>query len=241
MRKICVLSARRGGGKTSLIVNLGACLADLGRKVLAVGLNPEGGLSLALGAMSGSGTYEVLTGQAALAETVIKGWGLDLLIGKPNLVSFHGEPTVLKEALEGAEYDYVFLDLPPVPGVLTYNAYTYAREVFIVTDAAPVAVASLGRMVDSISGLRKTYNPHLMVTGIVITRFDPEDENHHEAERSLRNDYGALVLQSRIRYSTDLIKTINRKQPVIYYRSTGAAARDYRDLAREVESRNPPA
>ncbi len=240
MRTICVLSARRGAGKTSLIINLGACLADRGKKVLMIDLEPEGSLSLALGAKTERGTFEVLSGQASPSEVIQKGWGMDLLVGLPNLSDFHGSASALREGLAGVQYDYVFLDLPAQAGNLTYNAYTYAREAFIVTEVSPLASAGLGRVIDSIVGLRKTYNPHLSVSGIVITHFDPEQENQPEAERALRDDYGALVFRTRIRYSVDIIQTINQKQPVIFYRSSGNAAEDYRALAREVESQELP-
>lgn len=239
MRTICVLSARRGAGKTSLIINLGACLADQGKKVLMIDLDPKGSLSLALEAKTERGTFDVLSGQASPSEVIQKGWGMDLMVGLPNLSGFHGEATALREGLAGVQYDYVLLDLPPQPGILTYNAYSYAREVFIITEASPVARTGLERVIDSVSGLRATYNPRISVSGIVITHFDPEQENQSEVERALRNDYGALVFRTRIRYSIDLIKTIDRKQPVIFYRSSGKAAEDYRALAREVESREP--
>ncbi|MCX6350131.1 MAG: ParA family protein [Candidatus Aureabacteria bacterium] len=237
MRTICVLSAKRGAGKTSVIVNLGACLADQGRKVLMIDLDPKGGLSLALGAKTARGTFEVLSGQASLTEAIQKKWGMDLIVGHPNLSGFHGEATALRNALGGVRYDYVFLDMPPLPGILTYNAFSCAQEVFIVTEAEPESQAGLERVIDSVSGLRKTYNPHLSVSGIIITHFDPEQESQYEAERAIRNDYGALVFRTYIRYSSDLIETIDQKQPVIFYRSTGGAAEDYRSLARELESR----
>jgi chromosome partitioning protein len=237
MRTICVLSAKRGAGKTSVIVNLGACLADQGKKVLMVDLDPKGSLSLALGAKTQKGTFELLSGQASLAEVMQKGWGMDLVVGLPRLAGFHGEATALRDALGGLPYDYAFLDMPPQSGILANNAFSSAQEAYIVTEAAPESLAGLGRVIDGVSGLRKTYNPHLSVSGIVITHFDPEQESQIEADRAIRNDYGALVFQTRIRYSVDLVKTIDQKQPVIHYRSSGAAADDYRSLAREVESR----
>lgn len=237
VKTICVLSAKRGAGKTSVIVNLGAGLADRGRKVLMVDLDPKGSLSLALGAKTQKGTFELLSGQASLEEAAQKGWGMDLVVGLPKLSGFHGEAAALRDALAGSRHDYVFLDLPPLPGILTYNAFTFAREVFIVTEASPESLAGLGRVIDSVSGLRRTYNPHLAVTGIVITHFDQEQESQVEAERAIRNDYGSLVFKTRIRYSVDLITTIDQKRPVIFYRSSGEAADDYRSLAREVESR----
>jgi len=235
MRTICVMSAKRGAGKTSTIVNLGACLADRGRKVLMIDLDPKGSLSLALGAKTQKGTFEVLSGQASLAEVIQKGWGMDLMVGQPKLSGFHGEATALRDALDGAPYDYVFLDMPPLSGILTNNAFSGAQEVYIVTEAEPESRAGLGRVIDSVSGLRKTYNPHLTVSGIVITHFDQEQESQIEADRAIRNDYGALVFKTRIRYSVDLVRTIDQKQPVIFYRSSGEAAEDYRSLAREVE------
>jgi chromosome partitioning protein len=235
MRTICVLSPRRGAGKTSLIVNLGACLADAGRQVLVIDIDPEAGLDLALGAAAKKGTYEVLAGAAPPGEVVIEGWGMDLMLGLPNLSKFHGEASTLREALADIRYDYVFLDMPPVPGILTYNAYAFADEAFIVTAADPLAVAGVGRVFESVAGLRQTYNPRLAVTGIVITSFDPRDESQHDAVRALRSDFGALVFRTRIRYSVDLITTRDKKQPVIFYRSSGPAADDYRELAREVE------
>lgn len=237
MRILTAINSKGGTGKTTLTANLGAALAELGRRVLLVDLDPQECLTLALGITADRGAWELLTGQALAADLIRRAWGLDLIPGSPRLAEWTGPAGTLRDRLAGLQgYDYAILDPPPSTGPLVLSALAYAREVLIPVPAEYLPYRGIARVLEIIEAARGI-NPSIRLAGIVITLYNGRRATSAEVEAILRDQYGGLVLKTKIRDCVSLANAPILGKPVIHHRGTEEGAEDYRALAREIEKR----
>jgi chromosome partitioning protein len=250
MIRITVANQKGGVGKTTTAVNLGACLAEAGAKVLLVDLDPQGNSTTGLGvdrSQVKDGTYEVLSGAAlgdALRETDVENLSIlpstiDLAGAEVELVSAFARETKLKNALEQAEADFILIDSPPSLGLLTVNALTASDEVIVPIQCEYYALEGLGQLTRTLELIREGLNPGLRIGGVVMTMFDARTKLADQVVNEVRAHFGERVFRSVIPRSVRLSEAPGFGKPIITYDPGSRASTAYRDLANEVLERWP--
>jgi chromosome partitioning protein len=257
--RIVAVSNQKGGeGKTTTAVNLAASLAAAEHRVLLIDLDPQGNASSSVGyprAEIELGTYELLLGEATLAEVVrstalpmlhIVPASADLAGAEVELVSVSGRESVLQRALEPLAlaqhgFDYVFLDCPPSLGLLTVNALVAADSVLIPMQAKYFSLEGLGALHGTIDSVRSALNEKLSIEGIVFCMFDPRTNLAQQVVAEVTEHFGALVYDTKIPINVRLSESPSFGKPALLYDIESKGAQAYLELAREVLSRRPPA
>lgn len=251
--KIIAVANEKGGvGKTVTVVNLGAALAQEGKAVLIVDLDPQFNATKGLGVEVNDDmptVYDLIDGKQTVkaADVIVSTrWeGVDLIPScidlagaEVELVDVVGRENKLKEALKGisAKYDIILLDTPPSLSLLTVNVFAYAKEVLVPCQTHPYAYEALDELFDTIDAIRANINPALNVTGIVATLFDTRTRISHNILERLKTDerYKHLLLDTVIRVNTTIAESAGVGKPVIFFRRSSYGSIDYMSLAREL-------
>jgi len=254
-RIIAVANEKGGVGKTVTVVNLGAAMAQEGKAVLIVDLDPQFNATKGLGVEVNDEmptVYDLIDGQQSVkaADVIVSTrWeGVDLIPScidlagaEVELVDVVGRENKLKEALKGisAKYDIILLDTPPSLSLLTVNVFAYAKEVLVPCQTHPYAYEALDELFDTISAIRANINPALNVTGIVATLFDTRTRISHNILERLKTDerYKHLLLDTVIRVNTTIAESAGVGKPVIFFRKSSYGSIDYMSLAQELLSK----
>ena len=247
MGKTLSISNNKGGvGKTHTVFHLAGALAESGRRVLAVDLDPQGSLSgLFLEQISGPTLYDVLSEQLPLVRAIRKTpFGpIDVVPADQRLESLgaalQNEPdqqirldTALRERqAEPAPYDVVLLDCPPNIGVATRNALAAADGVLVPLEADKFSVDGLQRLLELIGKMQRV-NARLVVEGVLISLYNGRRTIEQAYEEALRKYPGIHVLDVKIRDSAKYREAITARQPITHYKPVGEHAGAFRELAR---------
>ncbi len=258
MRRIAVLNQKGGVGKTTTAVNLAAALAEAGRRVCVLDLDPQAHATTHLG-IEPDGTapsmYDVLIDSkpfAAVRRQVadnlwIIGSDINLAAAEVELAGVVGREVILRDQLQQDEeqFDFVLMDCAPSLGVLTLNALAAADEVFIPLQPHFLALHGMGKLLETTALVAKRINPRLLVTGIVLCMYESSTRLAVEVVRDLQNYLDksrassvpwakAQIFQTRIRRNIKLAECPSFGQSVLQYAPTCHGALDYRALALEV-------
>lgn len=259
MRTIAVMNQKGGVGKTTTSVNLAAGLAIQGRRVCLIDLDPQGHTSLHLGTEAVGETpnvYHVCSGTKTLAEVRrlvapnlwVAPANVDLAATEMELVDAPNRETVLRDAVaefvEAERFDYIIMDCPPSLGVLTVNALTAVKEVFIPLQPHFFALQGLSKLLETTALVRRRLNRQLSVTAIVLCLYetgtrlaaDVTDDLTAFLERSDTEApwANARILDSRIRRNIKLAEAPSFGQSIFDYAPNCAGAQDYNALVEEV-------
>lgn len=248
MRSIAITNQKGGVAKTTTAVNLGACLAERGRRVLLIDLDPQANLTSWLGfGTEGEmkSVYDVLTGEASMGEILLDSkisrlWVapsvVELAGAEKLLANEVGRDTILKKKLEdmAEEYDYLFFDCPPSLGVITINALTAAREVFIPVETKILALNGLVTLTHTIQLVKERLNPALEITGIIACMYESRTNLSREVVEKLRARFGEKVFKTVVRENIRLAECPISGLPIHLYAPGSAGAQDYESLAEEV-------
>ena len=251
--KVIAMCNQKGGvGKTTSTINLGASLAEYGRRVLLVDLDPQGALSAGLGVPHYELEYTVhnllieprVSIDQVLIKTRVSGPDLvpsniDLAAAEIQLVNEVGREQSLARALYPVldRYDYVLIDCQPSLGLLTVNGLACADGVIIPTECEYFSLRGLALLTDTVDKVRDRLNPKLDISGILVTRYDPRTVNAREVMARVVERFGDLVFDTVITRTVRFPETSVAGEPITSWapKSTGALA--YRSLAREVIDR----
>ena len=252
MARIIAITNQKGGvGKTTTSVNLAASLAELGRRVLLVDLDPQGNATMGCGVDKGKlarTVYHVLLGMSQLAEVRIsaKSCGCDLvpsnreLAGaEVELVEIDDRENRLKSSLVGVEgeYDFILIDCPPALNLLTVNALVAAHAVMIPMQCEYYALEGLSDLVNTIRKVHTHLNPGLEIEGLLRTMFDPRNTLAQQVSAQLEKHFGSKVYETVIPRNIRLAEAPSYGKPVIQYDRTSKGAQAYLALAREILAR----
>ncbi len=252
MARILAISNQKGGvGKTTTTVNLSAALAQRGRRVLVVDLDPQGNASSGLGyprTEVTTGIYDALFEfrdlTSVLLPTSIDTLQLvpatrDLVGAEVELVQEKGRERRLKRVLDGVRdaFDDILIDCPPSLGLLTVNGLTAADAVLIPLQAEYYAMEGLGELLRTIGAVRKSLNPDLVRDGIVLTMSDGRNNLCREVERQSRELLGDAVLRTVIPRNVRLGEAPSHGKSIVEYDPRSTGARAYLALADELLTR----
>lgn len=247
-RIFAVANQKGGVGKTTAAVNLSACFADEGIKVLIVDLDPQANATTSVGLdlrTLGASIYDVLLQSIELDEiiepTMIKGLhvapsSLDLAGAEIELVAALSRERRLREALDSVatEYDMIMIDCPPSLGLLTINGLTAADEVIVPVQAEYLALEGLTQLVRNIGMVQRSLNPDLQLTKLILTMYDARTNLSRDVAREIRAHYGDKVCWQVIPRTVRLSEAPSFGQPITVYDSSSAGAKAFRALAKEV-------
>lgn len=251
--KILAMCNQKGGvGKTTSTINLGACLAEQGRKVLLVDLDPQGALTAGLGIRQDEldvTVYNLLVdSQSTIEETIlttrvpnmdIVPANIDLSAAEIQLVNEVGREQTLARALRPirGDYDYIVLDCQPSLGLLTVNALTCAQGVIIPMECEYFSLRGLALLTDTVEKVRDRLNFDLDVLGILVTMFDRRTTHSRDVMDRLVEVFGDKVFDTVITRTVRFPETSVAGEPIITWAPKSQGAEQYRDLAKEVIER----
>lgn len=253
MVRTIVFSNQKGGvGKTTTCVNLAAYVAEKGKKVLIIDMDPQGNASSALGFFErndGKSVYEVLCGNTDAKDAVKKTEveGLDIITSSSDLAGAElelaqvmiGRERVLEEKTEEVkkDYDFVFIDCPPSLGLLTVNSLAASDGVIVPIQCEYFALEGLSQMMNTIKLVKKFLNPDIEVQGVVITLYDSRAKLAKGVIAEIDKVFGDKVYDTKIPRNVRLAEAPSYGKPVSKYDSKCAGAVAYGKLAEEFLAR----
>lgn len=255
-RTMVIANQKGGVGKTTTTINLGAALAETGRKVLLVDFDPQGSLSVGLGVNPHTlelSIYNLLLNRGAditdvILPTVVEGLDLlpsniDLSAAEVQLVSEVAREQTLTRVLSKVKhrYDLILIDCAPSLGLLTVNALTCADWVLMPLELEFFALRGIALLTDTIEKVQERLNPDLKVLGILGTMYDARTLHSREVLERVVSAFGDVVFHNVIRRTIKFPETTVAGEPITTYASSSPGAKSYRMLAREVLYRCPGA
>lgn len=248
--KIIAFANQKGGvGKTTTAINLGAYIADRGKKVLLIDFDPQGNLSSGIGAdKQRENVYDVLIGRRRLAEvvqdTVIPGLqvipsNIELTGATVELIEEKEREYYLKRSLSDrdAAWDYLFVDCPPSLGLLTLNGLTAADYVIVPLQCEYFALEGLSLLLQTIKKVKDSFNPDLKTAGILFTMYDSRIRLANDVIQEVTSYFKDKVFKTVIPRNVRLSEAPSHGLPISRYESDCLGAKSYEKLAEEVLNR----
>jgi chromosome partitioning protein len=251
-RVIAVANQKGGVGKTTSTINLGAALAEYGRRVLLVDFDPQGALSVGLGVQAhelDTTIYNLLMERGVEIDDVIRSTsveGMDLLpsnidlsAAEVQLVTEVGREQALGRAIKPVldRYDVILIDCQPSLGLLTINALACAERILIPLACEFFSLRGVALLMDTVDKVQDRLNPDLKIIGILATMFDPRTMHAREVRQRVIEAFGDLVFDAVINRTVRFPETTVAGEPITTWAPTSNGAAAYRMLAREVIAR----
>ena len=251
MARILAVTNQKGGvGKTTTAVNLSACLAALGQRVLMVDLDPQGNATTGCGVVKREAlptVYQILIGRSTLAKARLHTeFGFDILPANRDLagaevelIEMDGREFRLRDALAPvlADYDFVLMDCPPALNMLTVNGLVAAHAVMIPMQCEYYALEGLTDLVATLKKVRAKLNPRLEIEGLLRTMFDPRSTLTQQVSGELVGHFGDKVYRTIIPRNVRLAEAPSYGKPVIAFDRLSRGAQAYGALAQELLDR----
>lgn len=250
-RAIAIANQKGGVGKTTTAINLSAALAESGKKVLTIDLDPQGNTSSGLGIDKGSLTstvYELMIGEATLFECIQKNVfenlsvlpsNVDLAGAEIELIGIEEKEYILKKYVDiiRDDYDYIIIDCPPSLNTLTVNAMTTADTVLVPIQCEYYALEGLTQLIHTINLVKKRLNPYLEIEGVVFTMYDARTNLSLQVVENVKENLDQTIYKTIIPRNVRLAEAPSHGKPITIYDPKSSGAEGYRALAEEVIER----
>ena len=244
--KVIAFANQKGGvAKTTTTLNLAVAFQEMGYRVLAVDLDPQGNLTMSQGMDPDTverSMFDVLVRSMAIEEVIVRAEidlavsSIDLAGAELALSSMIGRERALQKALLPIRksYDYILVDTPPSLGLLTINALTAADGVIVPVQCEYLSLRGLVQLEGTLSMIRENLNPVVEIQGILPTMYDGRTLHAREAVEMLRENFGDLVFETKIKKTVRYAEAPVQGSSILKYEPNGPAAAAYRELAKEV-------
>ncbi len=248
MGKIISVTNQKGGvGKTTTCVNLASYVADAGKKVLLIDIDPQGNACASLGVEVEKGKnsiYEVLLGEIqtkdAIYKSVVKNLDVlpstvDLAGAEVDLVYVDNRENVLKEALKDIKntYDFIFIDCPPSLGLLTVNALTATDSIIIPIQCEYFPLVGLGQLMNTVRLIKKHLNPNIEIEGVLLTMKDNRSNLVAQVADEIKKYFETKVYDTYIPRNIRLAESPSHAKPILLYDNKSKGAVAYKALCEE--------
>ncbi|BAP84789.1 chromosome partitioning protein ParA [Paucilactobacillus hokkaidonensis JCM 18461] len=249
MGYVIALANQKGGvGKTTTSVNLGACLAQMGQRVLLIDIDPQGNATSGTGIQKATieqDIYDVLINEIPLKDVILKTnhAGLDIVPAtiqlsgaEVELTSMMAREIRLKDEIGAItdQYDYILIDCPPSLGLLTINAFTASNSILIPVQSEYYALEGLSQLLNTIKLVQKHFNPALKIEGVLLTMFDARTNLGQQVNAEVQKFFGEQVYDTIIPRNVRLSEAPSHGLPIIDYDPKSKGAQVYMALAKEV-------
>ena len=252
MGRIIAIANQKGGvGKTTTAINLSACLAESGQKVLTVDFDPQGNATSGLGIEKGEidkTVYDLLVGECDIEECLISNMqenldllpsNVDLAGAEIELLEIENKESLLKTYLSKIQnnYDFIIIDCPPSLNLLTINALTAANTVLVPIQCEYYALEGLNQVLKTVNLVKKKLNPSLEMEGVVFTMYDARTNLSLQVVESVKSNLNQTIYKTIIPRNVRLAEAPSHGKSINLYDTRSTGAESYRMLAAEVISR----
>lgn len=249
MGRIIAIANQKGGvGKTTTAVNLSACLAACGKKVLLVDVDPQGNSTSGLGIdkrRCEKTVYDCLVGDETMENAAVKTPYDNLFVCPSNialsgaeleLISIMGRENRLKNSIKPVEddYDYIIIDTPPSLGLITINTLTAAQSVIVPIQCEFYALEGVSQLTETVRKVKQALNPSLYIEGILMTMYDARTNLAIQVVDEVKRFFPGKVYKTIIPRNVRLSEAPGFGRPVLYYDKDSVGAESYMELAEEV-------
>ena len=249
MGRIIAIANQKGGvGKTTTAINLSACLAEKGTKVLAVDMDPQGNMTSGLGVDKDNAektVYDLIIGEAEINEVICKEalenldvipTNIDLSAAEIELIGVEDKEYIIRNAIHKVkdEYDFVIIDCPPSLSMLTVNAMTTADSVLVPIQCEYYALEGLSQLIHTIELVKERLNPELEIEGVVFTMYDARTNLSLQVVENVKDNLNQNIYKTIIPRNIRLAEAPSYGMPINKYDTKSTGAESYRLLAEEV-------
>lgn len=247
-RAIVVANQKGGVGKTTTAINLSACLAEAGQKVLAIDMDPQGNMTSGFGIEKEeieNTVYELLLEESKVEECIQKDVmenlslicsNINLAAAEIELIGVEEKEFILQRAIQPVkeEYDFIIIDCPPSLNMLTINAMCLADTVLVPIQCEYYALEGLSQLIHTINLVQERLNPNLEMEGVVFTMYDARTNLSLQVVENVKNNLQQTIYKTIIPRNVRLAEAPSHGMPINLYDTRSAGAESYRLLAEEV-------
>lgn len=249
MGKTIAIANQKGGvGKTTTAINLAACLAEAGKRILAVDMDPQGNMTSGMGIEKQEveeTVYDIMIGNCDTTAAILKNvldnldvlpTNIDLSAAEIELISLADKEYIMREAIKAVkdEYDYIIIDCPPSLSMLTINAMTTADSVIVPIQCEYYALEGLSQLIHTVDLVKDRLNEQLSIEGVVFTMYDARTNLSLQVVENVKENLEQSVFKTIIPRNIRLAEAPSYGMPINLYDTKSAGAESYRKLAAEV-------